>query len=56
MPFYNPYLMSESRERMELQRKFFGKLFGCAAVYGVNTGADTVEHTVERVLRSVTGG
>jgi hypothetical protein len=54
-PFFNPYLLDESRERIELQKNYFRRLFSVAKPYAVNTGAESVEKSIARILRIVTG-
>jgi hypothetical protein len=54
-PFFNPYLLAESRERTELQKNYFRRLFAVARPYAINTGAEPVEKSIARILRIVTG-
>jgi aspartate/methionine/tyrosine aminotransferase len=54
-PFYNPYLLVKARERMELQKTYFRRLFEVARPYAVNTGAESVDRCIARILRVVGG-
>ncbi|MBR9975643.1 MAG: aminotransferase class I/II-fold pyridoxal phosphate-dependent enzyme [Bacteroidetes bacterium] len=52
-PYYNPHLLVGSDERMELQKRFFTKLFQSAAVHQLNAGAVTLTEMVAQVLSHV---
>ncbi|MBN1449033.1 MAG: pyridoxal phosphate-dependent aminotransferase [Bacteroidetes bacterium] len=54
-PFYNPHLLVKSDERMELQKRFFTKLFQSADVYQLNAGTATLTDMVQQVLNLVSG-
>jgi hypothetical protein len=54
-PFYNRYLLSRSTERLELQRRYFTKLFEFADCYTVSTGAvapEQIRTELFRIIRS----
>ncbi len=48
-PFFNPYLLVQDQERIDLQKECFRKLFAIAKPYVVNTGVDTPEKCLERI-------
>ncbi len=52
-PFFNPYLLVESRDRMDLQKDFFKRLFSNADAYSINTGAESMDKCLARVLRVI---
>jgi hypothetical protein len=54
-PFYNPYLLVQSRDRMETQKDFFRQLFSLAKPYAVNTGTESIDKCMARILRIITG-
>jgi aspartate/methionine/tyrosine aminotransferase len=54
-PFYNPHLLVKTDERIELQKRFFTRLFQSADVYQLNAGAATVTDMVQHVLTHVSG-
>jgi len=53
-PFFNPYLMNDSRDGIELQKKYFRNLFSVAKPYVVNTGAESIEKSIARLKRVLT--
>jgi len=53
--FYNPHLLVKSDERMELQKRFFTKLFQSADVYQLNAGTATVTDMTQQILTHVSG-
>mgnify|MGYP007007914432 CR=1 FL=1 len=54
-PFYNPHLLVKTDERIELQKRFFTKLFQSANVYQLNAGTATVTEMAQQVLTHVSG-
>ena len=48
-PFFNPHLLVATEDRIALQRSFFQKLIGSAAIYLFNSGAAGVEKIKEVV-------
>ncbi|MBU0755660.1 MAG: hypothetical protein KJ645_11010, partial [Planctomycetes bacterium] len=54
-PFYNPYLLVQSRERMELQKNYYRRLFSVAKPYAINTGVESVEKCIARLMRVIAG-
>lgn len=53
--FYNPHLLVKTDERLELQKRFFTKLFQSADVYQLNAGTATVTEMAQQVLTHVSG-
>jgi len=51
-PFFNPHLLARTAERMELQRRYFGRLFEAAECYLVNT-ATASRSEIEREILDV---
>jgi aspartate/methionine/tyrosine aminotransferase len=49
-PFFNPHLLVTTNERVELQKRQFGKLFNIAEVYLVNTARTSKTEIVRRIL------
>jgi aspartate/methionine/tyrosine aminotransferase len=49
LSFYNPYIFSEDNERIELERKFFRKLFKIAEVYSLNSGKIPLEESLKNI-------
>ncbi len=47
--FYNPYIFSEESERIELEKKFFRKLFKIAEVYSLNSGKLSLEESLKNI-------
>ena len=55
-PFFNPHLLVKTQERIELQKRFFGKLFQTADCYIVNIGAEKPEQIQARIRAIIEGG
>ncbi len=55
-PFFNPYLLVESLDRVELQKNYFRRLFAVAKPYALNTGSESIERCIARVRRIVKRG
>jgi len=53
-PFFNPYLLVDSRERMDLQKNYLRRLFAIARPYAVNTGVENADKCIARILRIIT--
>jgi aspartate/methionine/tyrosine aminotransferase len=49
-PFFNPHLIENSSERIEIQKKFFNRLFKTAVCYQINVGTITVDEIKKRIL------
>ena len=47
-PFYNPYILNPTKERLELHRRYFEHLLKLVPCYLVNTGADKRSKVIER--------
>ncbi|MDI6779047.1 MAG: pyridoxal phosphate-dependent aminotransferase [Bacteroidota bacterium] len=54
-PFYNPHLLVNNSERIELQKRFFKKLLKTAACYQLNVG-NVRESEIQKKIREVIGG
>jgi aspartate/methionine/tyrosine aminotransferase len=52
-PFYNPYLLNLSPERMELQKRFYNQLLSIVPCYAVNMGVQSHDEFKERVAEIV---
>ncbi|RCK72400.1 MAG: Aspartate aminotransferase [Ignavibacteriae bacterium] len=52
-PFYNPYLLNTDTDRIELQKKFFKKLFKSAVCYSLNSGALSVGETEKYIYEII---
>ncbi|KPK70020.1 aminotransferase class I and II [candidate division TA06 bacterium SM23_40] len=52
-PFYNPYLLVRTDERLELQRRFFQRLAAAASWYHVNTGVEAPEEIQRRIIEMI---
>ena len=55
IPFYNPYLLVLSPDRIELQKRYFNQLFKIAPCYAVNIGAGAIEEVQGRLRGLVFG-
>ncbi|HEC83584.1 MAG TPA: pyridoxal phosphate-dependent aminotransferase, partial [Firmicutes bacterium] len=49
-PFYNPYILNPTPERLDLHRRYFQYLLKLVPCYLVNTGATRMPRLVERLL------
>jgi hypothetical protein len=49
-PFFNPYILNPTRERLELHRRYFEHLLKLVPCYLVNTGADKRAKVIERLV------
>jgi hypothetical protein len=49
-PFYNPYILNPTKERLELHRRYFDHLLKLVPCYLVNTGADKRAKVIERLV------
>ncbi len=49
-PFFNPHLLVRSSDRLELQARFFRRMFQSARPHVVNTGAGAIEEIASAVL------
>lgn len=49
LSFYNPYIFSEDNERIEMERRFFRKLFKIARVYSINSGILSLEESLKNL-------
>ena len=48
-PFYNPYILVATRDRLELHRRYFEYLLRLVPCYLVNTGIEKTAAVVERL-------
>ena len=53
VPFYNPHLLVKSDERLEWQKRKFGKLFRTARVYQVNVAKASIDNIVEQLKQAL---
>ena len=49
-PYYNPYIMNPTKERLDLHRRYFEHLLKLVPCYLVNTGADKRSKVIERLV------
>jgi aspartate/methionine/tyrosine aminotransferase len=49
-PFYNPYILNPTRERLDLHKRYFEHLLRSVPCFLVNSGADKREGTIERLM------
>jgi aspartate/methionine/tyrosine aminotransferase len=54
-PFFNPHLLVRTPERIDLQKRFFGRLFKVASVYAINTTNQSPREIQTRIQHIVTG-
>lgn len=52
-PFYNQHLLIKTAERMELQKRLFGRLLKVAACHHLNTGAASLDEVKRKVIESI---
>ena len=55
LPFYNPYLLVTSQDRLDLQERYFKHLLNLVPCYLVNTGLEDLENVNKRLLDIITG-
>jgi len=55
-PFYNPHLLIKSMDRLELQKRYFRKLFQIAPCYIVNTANESAKDIFARLLTIIKDG
>jgi aspartate/methionine/tyrosine aminotransferase len=49
-PFYNPYLLVQSKERLDLHRRYFEHLLKLVPCYIINTGAEKRSKIIGRLI------
>lgn len=49
-PFFNPHLVEADTERIELQKKFFRRLFKTAICYQINVGTLGLDEIIKKIL------
>jgi hypothetical protein len=49
-PFYNPYILNPTRERLELHRRYFQHLLKLVPCYVINTGKEKRPKIIERLM------
>jgi hypothetical protein len=54
-PYFNPYLVSPARERLDLHRRYFKHLTGIVSTYAVNTGAAKTSRIIDKLIAIATG-
>ncbi len=52
-PFYNPHLLPDSPQRIELQKRSFRKLFKVAKCYQLNTGAGSIDEMINQIKQAL---
>lgn len=52
-PFYNHYLLQTNSERIEIQRKFYRKLFKSAECYILNSGHLSIDETQKYIIQVI---
>ena len=55
VPFFNPHILIKSLDRIELQKRYFQRLFDVAPCYVFNSGAESAEEIKERISALVEG-
>ncbi|MFC2088354.1 pyridoxal phosphate-dependent aminotransferase [Calditrichota bacterium] len=55
-PFYNPHLLLNTPDRIELQRSFYKKLFQVAKCFHLNTGKESIEDIQKMIIQKVQEG
>ena len=55
VPFFNPHLLIKSMDRIELQKRYFQKLFQIAPCYIINTANEPVRDVFARLMNIVEG-
>lgn len=50
LSFMNPYIFPEDNERIQMERKFFRKLFRAARVYSLNSGKLSLEESLKTIM------
>jgi hypothetical protein len=54
-PFYNPYILNPTAERLDLHRRYFEHLLKLVPCYLVNTGAAKTSKVIDRLTDLVSG-
>lgn len=52
-PFYNPHFLFSDSERIELQKRFFRRLFKSAVCYQLNVGVISIEEIQHKILEMI---
>lgn len=55
IPFFNPHLLIRSMERIELQKRYFQKLFQIAPSYIINTANESAKNIHTRLMAIING-
>ncbi|MBL7095584.1 pyridoxal phosphate-dependent aminotransferase [candidate division KSB1 bacterium] len=55
VPFFNPHLLNKSLDRIDLQKRYFEKLFKVAPCYVVNSGVEA-EDKIEKRIEAIIAG
>ena len=55
VPFFNPHLLIRSLDRIDLQKRYFEKLFEIAPYYIVNSGVQSADRIKERISAIIAG-
>lgn len=55
VPFLNQHILVRNTERMELQRRFYRRLFESTEVHHMNVGVEKTEVVLERIKEILTG-
>jgi len=54
-PFFNPHLLVRTPERIELQKRFYKRLFTVASVYAINTTTQSPREIQARIRHIISG-
>jgi hypothetical protein len=52
-PFFNPHLLAKTPDRIDLQKRYFGRLFEAAECYFINTAAISEREIEQKILEIV---
>ncbi len=55
VPFFNPHLLIRSMDRIELQKRYYRKLFDIAPCYIINTANESAKDIHARVMAIISG-
>jgi aspartate/methionine/tyrosine aminotransferase len=55
VPFFNPYMLNKSLDRIDLQKRYFEKLFKVAHCYIINSGVEAADKIAKRIEAIVSG-
>lgn len=55
VPFFNPHLIVRSMDRIDLQKRYFNKLFQVVPCYLINTANESAKDVYNRVMAIISG-